>query len=302
MISIIVCSRKPDVSEELRKNTASTIGCDYEWVVIDNSHNQYGICQAYNLGVERARGDVLCFMHDDVLFHTVNWGQIVEKAFEDDASIGAIGIAGAHVVADAPAPMWSLQHLSTFKLFSADPDCSSYALHSGENPNGGYWYGNQLYAEGKDEVEVANIDGVWMCIRASLFDTICFDEANFNGFHCYDADISMQINQANYRILVTNRILIEHLSPGTLTEAYFKTAECWYAKWKPFLPVARGVELSPRQMEVVHRNTLDAIERQKEQEEYRRIKLTRAYRLGSFLLRPLRALRSLFSPNSEMVS
>lgn len=297
MISIIICSRKPDVTTDLRNNIAETIGCDYELVVIDNSKSHYNIAQAYNRGVERAKGDVLCFMHDDILFHTKDWGQLVERTFAVNASVGAMGVAGAHIVADAPAPMWAFQQLCTFKLYSDDPKCASYAQHSGENPNGGYWFGNQIFAEGKKEIEVANVDGLWMCIRAVLFDTIRFDEETYQGFHCYDADISMQINGTDYRILVTNEILIKHLSLGTLTEDYFKAADCWYAKWQSQLPVARGVEVSSRQMEVLRRYTMDALDRQKELLEYRRLKNTRAYRLGKAILNPFYFIRGLFKKN-----
>lgn len=74
MLSLIVCSRTNDISNELKENVSTTIGCDYEWVVINNSQNQYSIFSAYNEGVSRAKGDVLCFMHEDVLFRTNNGG------------------------------------------------------------------------------------------------------------------------------------------------------------------------------------------------------------------------------------
>ena len=60
MISCIICSRRPDISAELKENIASTIGCEYELVVIDNSKNEYSIFSAYNEGVRRAKGDILC--------------------------------------------------------------------------------------------------------------------------------------------------------------------------------------------------------------------------------------------------
>lgn len=74
MISCIICSRSSKISEELEKNIVETIGCDYELVVIDNSRNEYSIFSAYNKGVKRAKGNVLCFMHDDILYRTSNWG------------------------------------------------------------------------------------------------------------------------------------------------------------------------------------------------------------------------------------
>jgi len=68
MISLISCSRNSDISLKLKDNIAATIGCDYELVFIDNSKNSYNIFQAYNEGVSRSKGDILCFMHDDVIF------------------------------------------------------------------------------------------------------------------------------------------------------------------------------------------------------------------------------------------
>ena len=79
MISIIICSMNPDISAELRQNIADTIGCEYELVVIDNSRNQLSIFQAYNRGVQRSKGDILCFMHDDLLMHTIG-GQLFQKS------------------------------------------------------------------------------------------------------------------------------------------------------------------------------------------------------------------------------
>jgi hypothetical protein len=53
-------------------------------IVIDNSENAYSILEAYNLGIEISKGDFLCLIHDDVLFHTKNWGSIVQDVFEQN--------------------------------------------------------------------------------------------------------------------------------------------------------------------------------------------------------------------------
>ena len=54
MISIIICSRHPDISASLRENMEETIGVEFEIVTIDNSHGKYSISSAYNRGVERS--------------------------------------------------------------------------------------------------------------------------------------------------------------------------------------------------------------------------------------------------------
>lgn len=269
MISIIICSRKPAITAELQQNIAETIGCDYELVVIDNSHNVYSIFQAYNEGVRRSKGEVLCFMHDDILFHSPNWGKTVEETFNNIHQLGAIGIAGAHLIADAAAPLWAFQKITTHKIYSPTNPQGTCAIEYGKNAgDNGYWTGFQQYSQGKPLAQVANIDGVWMCIRASLFKTLRWDEERYTGFHCYDADISMQINLSGYDIMVTNEVLIEHASPGVIDNKYFVAAKVWYNKWKDCLPVVRGVTLTQRQLLILTYYTIDACERQKELVEY----------------------------------
>ena len=88
MISIIICSRKADISQGLKDNIAATIGCEYELCVIDNSHNEYNIFTAYNEGVSRAKGDILCFMHEDVKYISNGWGEKVYKSIQNNVNIG----------------------------------------------------------------------------------------------------------------------------------------------------------------------------------------------------------------------
>ena len=291
MISLIICARTGNVSDTLLNNVESTIGCDHEWVVIDNSRHQYNIFQAYNIGVARAKGDILCFMHDDLLYHTDNWGSIAERAFDENTNLALLGIAGAHIIPDAPAPMWSFQHIGTVRIWNATPlDETPFDQH-GLLPDGGYWSGNLAFAEGRRNVPAANIDGLWMCGRAECFDSMRFDEQTYDGFHCYDADISMQALANGWGIMVSTEILIEHFSDSILTPDYFRAAELWYRKWKDHLPVVRGVELDARMTETLRCYTLDAIRYEKALIENRRLLGTYAYRLGKALLRPFSCLR-----------
>jgi glycosyltransferase involved in cell wall biosynthesis len=70
MISIIICSRNLGIDPKLSTNITSTIGCEYELIVIDNSQNKYSIFQAYNIGIEKSTSEIICFVHEDVLFHS----------------------------------------------------------------------------------------------------------------------------------------------------------------------------------------------------------------------------------------
>ena len=88
MISIIICSRTASISDELTQNIDQTIGLPYELVIIDNSENLYSIFSAYNEGVKRSKYEVLCFMHDDIIFKTNDWGINVMNRFKS-SNLGA---------------------------------------------------------------------------------------------------------------------------------------------------------------------------------------------------------------------
>ena len=76
MLSIIVCSVNPEAAERLQKNIAATVGTvPYEIITFDNRTVGYGICKVYNLCTEKSRYDNLCFVHEDVQFDTIGWGE-----------------------------------------------------------------------------------------------------------------------------------------------------------------------------------------------------------------------------------
>ena len=82
MFSIIICSRKKEISHKLYQNISETIGVPFEVLCIDNSRNDYSMCSAYNEGVKRAKYPFLCFMHEDVTFLSKEWGKECVKEFE----------------------------------------------------------------------------------------------------------------------------------------------------------------------------------------------------------------------------
>ena len=93
MISLIICSRSGNINSQLEDNLGETVGCDYELILIDNSENKYSIFQAYNLGIQRSTGEIICFVHDDIHMHTKNWGTILKNIFIENPKSGLIGIS-----------------------------------------------------------------------------------------------------------------------------------------------------------------------------------------------------------------
>lgn len=263
MISIIICSRKPGIPADLRKNIADTVGCEYEIVVIDNSENIYSIFSAYNEGVRRAKGEILCFCHDDLLFKENNWGTSVFLVFNGDSSIGVVGVAGTHFLPCAPLYWWSSPFISEHNL-TCGKECFNWL-----NPD-------------TSIVDVVACDGMCMFVRKSIFEKIRFDEDNFKGFHCYDMDICMQVLREGYRVCVTNEILVDHQwKEQYQNNELEKWLNVFYEKWSQLLPIWRGLESLPS-------FTLDRLNNLCLQSyDAKKVRRSKAYRLGHALLHPL---------------
>jgi len=221
MISIIICSRKSNISRELTTNIDKTIGCDYELIVIDNSQNTYSIFEAYNIGIEKSKGEYLCFIHDDIRFHTTNWGKIVESIFQSEEDIGLIGIAGTKVKSKMPSAWWDCP--KKYRVINIKQHLKSGQIED--------WY------EGwkNDNIEeVVAIDGVFMAMKND--GKIIFDE-KLKGFHCYDLYLSLKHHILGKKVIVTNKILIEHFSVGNLDKSWVESSNLFHKKYKKYLPI-----------------------------------------------------------------
>lgn len=271
MISIIICSRTHDILNELRQNIAETIGCDYELVVIDNSENRYSIFEAYNEGIRRANGEILCFMHNDVLFHSTGWGNAIINHFKEDDQIGLVGFAGTHFLPDTPMYWYSSPFVSQRNL-NNDQGCVEEHFHED-------WFGE------RNIIEVVAVDGFCFFARKNLFGGITFDEETYKGFHLYDMDICMQVIQLGYKVCVCRDVLAEHAWSESKqyskqgAELFTENLEYFTNKWHGSLPVYRGLNLSPEVYERV--NVLC-----RQLYEAKRVRNSKAYHLGKALLSP----------------
>jgi len=222
MISIIACSRNAKLPESFVKNIAETVGVDYELICIDNSENKYSIFSAYNKGYVQSKFPYLCFVHEDVLFHTQNWGVKVIEHLQAPET-GIIGLAGGDLATRVPAS-WSTL-MSCVNIIQSDRNGkkqSKQIIHP------------QDFKESKQSVIL--LDGVLMCMKRKLLEKIHFDE-QFSGFHGYDFDISIQSTLAGYTNYVLYDILLEHFSRGQTNKVYYRNLISVFKKWDNYLPL-----------------------------------------------------------------
>ena len=229
MISVIICSRTPDISDVLRQNITDTIGCAHEFVVIDNSRQQRSIFAAYNEGVNKAQGDILCFMHEDIRCHTKDWGTAVENRFRNDETLGLLGNLGSHFMPKCVCALGDSGLLS-----------SNYYTKDKEDH-----YRESRYFDDSGAAEVVVVDGMWYCVRRQLFADrkIWYDES-FEGFHYYDLDICMQVWEAGYKCIVVDDVEMEHYSEGDIDRTFLNNSFRFFDKWKDSLPMLKGIELT----------------------------------------------------------
>lgn len=224
MISIIICSRTSVISDNLLENILHTIGADHELIVIDNSENKYSIFEAYNIGINKSKGEIVCFIHDDINFLTLNWGGILIKIFNENKKVGLIGVAGAKSKTKMPSAWWNC----------GDKDLYMNINQYLANGNKEYWY------KGFDKStieEVVVIDGVFMAARKD--NSISFN-TKLTGFHNYDLNLSFEYLKKGYIVVVTNNILLDHFSIGVLNESWYKSALQIHKLYNDFLPLNKS--------------------------------------------------------------
>src|SRR5574344_1664975 len=154
MISCIICSRKQSIFNKLLKNISETIGSEYEIIQIDNSNNKYSIFSAYNEGVKRSKGDILCFMHEDILLHTNSWGEKVTQMLRKD-KIGILGVIGSHIITNN-GNSWYYQLFNTGTIIQGKFLNGKYSS--------AYIHKQDIFPFENHLLEAACIDGLWFCI------------------------------------------------------------------------------------------------------------------------------------------
>jgi hypothetical protein len=196
MLSIIICSIKPKYLSDITENIKKTIGCTYEILAIDNNIEKLTITQAYNKGAKEAKYPNLLFVHEDVIFHTLDWGKILTQRLSNK-EIGIIGVAGSAYVPHAPSGFTNQKSHYNFHNLLAHIDQKLTHIVK-PNPEG-----LKMYA----------LDGVFLAMREEVYEEIKFNES-LPGFHSYDLDITLR-SSIKYRNEVTYDILIQHLSNGS---------------------------------------------------------------------------------------
>jgi hypothetical protein len=218
MISIIVSSYKEENLVKLKNNIEATVGVPFQFIPVINKGTM-GLCEAYNAGAEQAAFPYLCFVHDDVFFHSHNWGNIVIQN-TGEPKTGVVGVMGG-------------RYKSSCGLGWRDGRTSFYRMKIVSGSSGGKHQAYNPYHEAKSRVIC--LDGAFLCCRKPIWEQFRFDADNFKGFHFYDIDFTFRVGQ-QFENYVLFDIVIEHFSSGNCDERYIKDSLVFERKFSENLP------------------------------------------------------------------
>lgn len=185
MISIICVFNNREILESCLLKSLSREKDEYDLVLVDNTEKAFSsAAAALNYGAEKAKGDYLAFVHQDVVF-------------------------GAQ---------FSLMHLQT--QLDALPSGSIAGAAGRANKDGvmtSITHGNPPVAAGSIFVESPKIcqtlDEVFVVVPRETFDKIRFDERICTGWHLYAVDFCLSAGERGYKSFVLPMNL-HHRSPG----------------------------------------------------------------------------------------
>lgn len=206
MLSIIISSYQPEYYNNLLKNINETIGDDFKYEVIQIwNPNLMSITEAYNKGAQKAIYDYLLFAHEDILFHTQNWGQKLIQHLENP-NTGVVGIAGSSYVPYAPTG-WYINNSKYNYIY-----CIQNSKKNTPNLI-------DTFYKGEDKKRAFALDGVFLATKKQIYSKVLFNE-NLKGFHGYDLDFSLRMAESHENFVI-NDILIEHFSDGNPDQKWF---------------------------------------------------------------------------------
>lgn len=206
--------------ENYREKIKETIkGSNLRLKYVKNNAN-VGVLHTFKQGLELAKGDIIVYLHSDVLIHEPGWNERIERAFNADPQLGLAGLFGARGLHPDGGREGSMSHMVGQEWGKCE--CHSpAALHHGE-----------LMMETKPCVV---FDGVGLFFRKSVLeelnDTSDLFDPSRAPHHFYDRIMSLKVLSLGYHMCVIG-IKFDHYSGATAnhSDKYTALARKWCKK------------------------------------------------------------------------
>lgn len=208
MFSVIICSANALKFAEAERRFAALFEGAGEAFEIVHIPDARSMCEGYNRGVARAKGDALLFAHDDVEVLNPRFPTLLKRRLE---RFDLLGVAGTTRLTSAGWIGAGPPHIAG-QVVNVAAGGSSYVVCI---------YGAHLrIAPGMQA-----LDGCLFAAKKSACEAIPFDAQTFDAFHLYDLDFTFRAHLAGLRLAVCCDWHVIHASPGSFGAAWKAQAE-----------------------------------------------------------------------------
>ena len=215
MISVIVVYNDAAVFEAMTCASVARQHGSCELIALDNRDGRYrSAAAAYNAGVQRASGELLFFVHQDVSFAGATWLSDAETLVSGLPDAGVAGVAGARAGSDR-----STRTILSNIEDSYPPQRSGHETLSAPQP-------------------VDTVDECAFFVPRRLLVNLPFDEETCDGWHLYAVDYALSVRRRGLRAYALP-LRLYHRSAGatvrvlgitTYEAAYFRALKKVLAK------------------------------------------------------------------------
>jgi len=211
-VSVIVCSIDPAKLARMRASYERALATVVHEIIAFTDARS--LAEAYNRGIDRARGRILVFSHDDVEILIPDLGAALARHL---AAFDLVGIAG------------TTRLIGGGWYFAGHP--FDFMLVVSPHPESGRL---TVVVEGGGPVVVPGVqalDGVFLAARAELARELRFDDTTFDHFHLYDLDFSFRAHLAGAPLAVCRDLVLIHRSIGRYDAHWDENRQRFEAKF-----------------------------------------------------------------------
>jgi GT2 family glycosyltransferase len=219
VISIIICSVDAENFTAVQKSYARSMGREaYEIVAI---HDARSLCEGYNRGLLKAKGDICVFSHDDIEILSDDLGGKLRRYLGE---WDVVGVAGTTLLRGMGWASSGIQYANGVVTRRVSEDYEIQLLGAPAPVIG----------------SIQALDGIFFATRREVAETIGFDAETFDGWHGYDTDFTFRCYRAGYRIAVCLDLRLVHFSLGNLDAAWLRYDARFRSKHAAHLSSAAG--------------------------------------------------------------
>jgi len=192
-------------------DNGSDVPFEMKGVKVIRNEKGTGVYPTFKQGFDVATGDVVAFLHSDVVIWEKGWDKRIVEEFEKDRNLGMIGFVGSS----------EIDYMGGRGLGTA----SNFMGRTLDK-----WTGSPAEVHGKritNAMPSCVVDGCVMIIRRQAWNEIGV-KGNFPPHHFYDRLISTQLIEKNWKI-ITLGIEFDHFNGQTVSNEnkYHTMAEEW---------------------------------------------------------------------------